>query len=100
MTKENPSIISALMIVGISILILSYGILQLDVAPHIPLLLSSGLVALFAVFKLGYSWSEIEDFILEGINIGLSSILILMVIGTVIGTWILSGSVQTMIYYG
>ncbi|GAB6138551.1 Na+/H+ antiporter NhaC [Halanaerobaculum tunisiense] len=100
MTKKNPSIISALMIVGVSISILSYGILQLDVAPHIPLLLSSSLVALFAVFKLDYSWSEIEDFILEGINIGLSSILILMVIGTVIGTWILSGSVQTMIYYG
>ncbi|GAB6098377.1 Na+/H+ antiporter NhaC [Halanaerocella petrolearia] len=99
MSRHKPKFVSALIVIGISIFMLSFGILKLETAPHIPLLLSIGVVILFA-FKLGYSWSDIEDFIIEGINIGLGSILILMIIGTVIGTWILSGSVQTMIYYG
>jgi len=99
MNNKEPNLLLALIVIAVSILILSVGILKLQVAPQIPLLFSTAIVALVALY-LGYSWKEIQDSIIKGINIGLPSILILMIVGTVIGTWILSGTVQTMIYYG
>jgi NhaC family Na+:H+ antiporter len=67
---------------------------------HIPLLASAFLAAVVAIFGLGYKWSEIEEGIVEIIKASMGAILILMVIGVVIGTWLQSGVVQTMIYYG
>jgi Na+:H+ antiporter, NhaC family len=48
----------------------------------------------------GYRWREIERGVVHGISLAMGAILILLVVGSVIGTWILSGVVPTMIYYG
>jgi Na+:H+ antiporter, NhaC family len=48
----------------------------------------------------GYRWKEIERGIVHGISLAMGAILILLVVGSVIGTWILAGVVPTMIYYG
>ena len=66
---------------------------------HLPLILAS-LVAAVAGSFLGYTWEEIEGGIRQGIEIALKAILILMVIGILIGTWIASGIVPVLIDYG
>ena len=48
----------------------------------------------------GQSWAEIEGAIRRGIATSMGAILILLVVGSVIGTWILAGIVPTMIHYG
>ena len=48
----------------------------------------------------GRSWAEIEGAIRRGIATSMGAVLILLVVGSVIGTWILAGIVPTMIYYG
>lgn len=48
----------------------------------------------------GQSWAEIEGAIKRGIATSMGAILILLVVGSVIGTWILAGIVPTMIHYG
>ncbi len=70
-----------------------------DWAPHIPLILSAAVAALVGQFT-GRPWKAIEAGITEGIAVGLKAILILCVIGIMIGTWIASGIVPVMIYYG
>jgi NhaC family Na+:H+ antiporter len=45
-------------------------------------------------------WKEIQDGMVHGIHLAMGAILILMVVGIMIGTWILGGVVPTMIYYG
>ena len=67
MNHKEPSLQLSLGLILICIFILSFGILKLDVAPHILLLICSTITTLIA-FKLGYSWSEIEDSIIEGIK--------------------------------
>ena len=57
-------------------------------------------VGVLVGLKLGYSWKEMERGIVHGISLAMGAILILLVVGSVIGTWILSGVVPTMIYYG
>jgi NhaC family Na+:H+ antiporter len=49
---------------------------------------------------LKYPWKEIQEGIVQGIGLAMGAILILMVVGTLIGTWISGGIVPAMIYYG
>lgn len=58
------------------------------------------LVAAIFGFYLGYDWTDIEKGMFDGIRNGLGACLIVMIIGMVIGTWILGGTIQTLIYYG
>ncbi len=57
-------------------------------------------VAALVGWKNGLSWYELEQSIVAGISIALGAILILFSVGALIGSWILSGTVPTMIYYG
>ncbi len=68
--------------------------------PHIPIFTSAIVAALTAMIGLNYTWQEIEEGIVETIKMSMGAIIILMIIGMVVGTWILSGIVPTMIYYG
>ena len=63
------------------------------------LILGAMTAALFALY-LGLSWKEIETGMINGIKNALGASLILIIIGMVIGSWILSGTIQTMVYYG
>lgn len=67
--------------------------------PHLPLILASVVGAMVGL-SLGYAWSEIERGIIHGIEVALKAILILVVIGMLIGTWIASGVVPLLIDYG
>lgn len=68
--------------------------------PHLPILFSAVVASIVAITMLGFTWKELEDGIVETIKMSMAAILILMVIGMIIGTWILGGIVPTMIYYG
>lgn len=50
--------------------------------------------------KNGYSWKDMESAMVKGISLSMGAVFILLVVGSLIGTWILSGIVPTMIYYG
>lgn len=71
----------------------SYG------ANQVALILAAA-VAVVIGFKNGYSWAEIEKGIVKGVSASLGAVLILLMVGALIGAWILSGTVPTMIYYG
>ncbi len=66
---------------------------------QIALILCTGVAAVVGLAN-GHRWTEIEAGISRGISISMGAILILLVVGSVIGTWILAGVVPTMIYYG
>jgi len=63
------------------------------------LVLGAMTAALFAL-HLGLSWKEVESGMISGIKNALGASLILIIIGMVIGSWILSGTIQTLVYYG
>lgn len=50
--------------------------------------------------KNGHRWNVIERNIVDGIATAMPAILILFSVGSLIGMWMLSGTVPTMIYYG
>ncbi len=67
---------------------------------HIPLLFGALSAALVAMFILDYTWAELEEGVIDLIKSTLSAIIILLVIGCLTGTWLASGIVPAMIFYG
>ena len=62
-------------------------------------LIIGAVVASTIGWRNGQEWQQIEIAIISGVTIALKPILILFCVGLLIGSWILSGTVPTMIYY-
>ena len=101
---REPSFLDALIpvIALVSMLSLSvylYGDGSSSGANQIALIMA-GSVALIIGVKNGHKWRDIEKAIAQGIANTYGAILILMAVGMLIGSWIISGTVPAMIYYG
>jgi len=102
--KKAPSLAQALLPVLVLIGLLAasvaiYGDSSSSGPNQIALILAAGVGTLVGL-RLGFTWKEIEAGIVHGISLSMGAVLILLVVGSLIGTWILSGVVPTMIYYG
>lgn len=102
--KREPTLFEAFIPVIFLIILLSinvgiFGDASLDGSNQIVLILSASVAAVIAG-RLGYRWSEIQDGIVGSISSAMTSLLILLLIGSLAGTWLLSGIVPAMIYYG
>jgi len=97
--KRDPYLWEALIsIVGL-IVFISLAIVRYEIDAHVPILLGVFIAALIGL-KAGFTWKEIETGMLDGITNALQAIVILAIIGILIGVWILSGVVPTLLYYG
>ncbi|MFB0565803.1 MAG: Na+/H+ antiporter NhaC [Candidatus Aminicenantaceae bacterium] len=81
------------------IIALYFTIVQFKQPPHIALICAAA-VASFVSVAFKNPWKNIQEGMVYGITLALSAILILMIVGMMIGTWIQGGVVPTMIYYG
>lgn len=79
--------------------VIYFGDHTLDGANQVVLILASAIAAIIASY-LGNSWSYIRKRIVNSISSAMPSILILLLIGALAGTWMISGVVPAMIYYG
>lgn len=104
MKKEAPLIMALLpVILLISLLSLNailYGDNATSGANQTALLLSGTFAAVLSVVFLGKRWDDIRESIIRGITNTMQSILILLFIGALAGTWLLSGIIPVMVYYG
>lgn len=98
-TTRKPYIYEAILSFLFLIIIMGIGIAKFGADPHIPMLFGTAFAALMAL-KIGYKWADIEKSMFDGIMQALQAIIILAIIGVLIGVWLLSGVVPTMIYYG
>ncbi len=101
---RTPSLLEALIPVIFLIALLSTNVAifqqdALDGSNQIVLILSAT-VAAFVGLRVGVSWETMQDGVVKSIGSAMSSILILLLIGALAGTWLLSGIVPAMIYYG
>ncbi|UCH22774.1 MAG: Na+/H+ antiporter NhaC, partial [Deltaproteobacteria bacterium] len=97
--KRDPYLWEALISILGLVLFISLAIVRYETDAHVPILLGV-LIAATIGLRAGYSWKEIETGMLNGITNSLQAIVILCIIGILIGVWILSGVVPTMLYYG
>lgn len=97
--KKQPTFLQGLSTVVALFLFIfvGYAILKIRIEP---LLIACATYAGFIALRLGYTWKEMETFITQKIKKAMPAIFILISVGTIIGTWIYSGTVPMLIYYG
>lgn len=98
--QHKPSFAVSIGVFIAAAAIISSGVLVLGVDAHIPLVCSAVVASLVGLLVLKKPWQEIEDGAINAMSVALQAVVILMIIGIIIGIWIQSGVVPTMIYYG
>ena len=63
-------------------------------------LMFSTVVASFVAVRRGHDFDSLRDAAVASVTAGLSAIFILLAVGSLIGTWALSGTLIAMVYYG
>ena len=99
----KPSLLDALIpvVLLISMLAGTVYVFGLDsFGPNLVALIFAAAVAALIGIKNGLSWKVIEAGMIDTITMSLHAILILLMVGALIGSWILAGTVPSMIYYG
>jgi len=77
-----------------------FGSATLDGASQVSLLVASAVSVLIGHFSKRLSWENLEREITAKVASCTPAIIILLLIGAIGGTWMVSGIVPTMIYYG
>jgi NhaC family Na+:H+ antiporter len=98
--ERRPTLAQALVPVLGVIVFLGIGSGYLGLAPHAPLLWSIVLTGLVAKYWMGLSWDDLYGGIADGLLMGLQAILILFTIYALIATWVSSGTIPGLMYYG
>ena len=96
--KEGNFILSVIVMI-LSIVVLLTGVVGMKLEPHIPLLFSTIVILLYAVW-LGVPWVDLRTQIIGSISESIEALLIICLIGMTVGSWISSGIVPMVIYYG
>ena len=88
------------LIVLITCCVAVFGNATLDGASQVSLLVASAVSVLIGHFSKRLEWENLEKEITNKIASCTPAIIILLLIGAIGGTWMVSGIVPTMIYYG
>jgi Na+:H+ antiporter, NhaC family len=103
-TVKEPTVLTAVVPLVILILLifgslLIFGLDALDGPIQVALVLACVCAELVALW-LGYRWTEIEEVGRVAMGTITSAIFILLAVGALIGTWNLSGTIPTLVFYG
>ncbi len=106
--KKEPTSQKISLMIALAPLIILIGLLTANVfifedtlagSNQMALLLAAAIASLLAYWS-GISWKKILKKMVKTIHSAMPSILILLIIGSLAGTWMISGVVPAMIYYG
>lgn len=103
-TQKIPSLFQSFIPIIFLIVLLSFNVIfwgdeTLEGSNQIALLLAAALGTIIS-FRLGAAWENIRNNIVTTIGKSMPAILILLLIGSLSGTWLLSGVIPAFIYYG
>ena len=95
------SLVPIVVLVGLLYVVVKlFGSDTLNGASQIVLLISTAVCVLLSIVFCRVKWSDIEKAIVNNITNVASALLILLLIGALSGTWMISGIIPTFIYYG
>lgn len=99
MGKRKPNLFEAVSPLVFMAVVFGIGCIIFDL-DSAPLLIIAAIYAGLVGKKLGYSWDEMEKAIASKIEKAMPAEMILLAVGLLIGSWIYSGTIPMVIYYG
>lgn len=99
--EKKPSFLAALSVIVFLfvIMVIQIFVLHEEYVTHITLIIAAVYATIIA-FISGFTWEDVQKAILYGCEIAMLPMLILMLVGILIASWILAGTIPTLIYYG
>ncbi|MDW3645611.1 MAG: Na+/H+ antiporter NhaC family protein [Bacteroidia bacterium] len=104
--ERDISFWQALFPVASLLLLIIYGLIlrpkvfgQSQIPLEIVFLLAAS-ISVAQLFYLGFSWKTIQSHMVAKLAKAMPTFLILFAIGTIIGSWIISGTIPMFVYYG
>ncbi|ASK62434.1 Na+/H+ antiporter NhaC [Virgibacillus phasianinus] len=97
--KRKPTLLEAFIPIIMMLFLLAIGYGVYGFSPE-PLLILASIFAGFIALRVGVGWDEMMLGIREKLDMAMPAILVLISIGILIGTWMISGTIPMMIYYG
>jgi NhaC family Na+:H+ antiporter len=101
---KEPSLLDSLipiisLVIFLALSVVLFGTDSSQGANQIALMLCTLIAALVAM-KNGYDFKGVSEAMLLGIGAAMGAIFILLAVGALIGAWMMSGTIITIIYYG
>jgi NhaC family Na+:H+ antiporter len=102
---NEPSLLISLIpvIALLSLLVVNIIVFKDDATSgsnQLALLIAGALAAFIGIVVYKVEYKKIERQIIKSVGVAIQASIILLIVGALIGTWIISGVVPTMIYYG
>jgi len=98
-TRKTPTLLQSLIPIFCIALFLGvgYGIFKFRIEF---LLIAAAAVSGVIALRLGYTYKEMEQGIVHSISKGMPAMMVVIVVGMLIGTWMSCGAIPMMIFYG
>ena len=97
--KRQPTFLESISTILVMIVIVITGFVVFEIPIQALLILSSAYAALIAR-RVGLKWQDLEEGITYRLSTAMPAIFIILSVGIIVGTWMFSGTVPALIYYG
>lgn len=97
--KRQPTFLESISTILVMIVIVITGFVVFDIPIQALLILSSAYAAIIAR-RVGLKWKDLEEGITNRLATAMPAIFIILSVGIIVGTWMYSGTVPALIYYG
>lgn len=95
----SPSFLEAVLLTTLIVISMAVCIIKFDAVPHMPILLAILLLIAYGSLKK-VPFKQLEEGLIEGSKAGLGAIFIFFFIGILISSWMMGGTIPTLIYLG
>ncbi|MBA8776240.1 Na+/H+ antiporter NhaC [Staphylococcus schleiferi subsp. coagulans] len=97
--KRKPTLIESLSTIVVMMIVVCVGFIVFKI-PVQPLLIISAAYASWIAWRVGLRWKDLEEGITDRLSTAMPAIFIILSVGIIVGTWMYSGTVPALIYYG
>lgn len=97
--QQNISLTKAIVLLGVSIAVIVIGLKFIGASTSITLLAGGAVTSAIAILW-GTKWDDIQSTLFDNVRLMGIGIFVTIAIGMIVGSWILAGTIPTIIYYG
>ncbi|WP_010650164.1 Na+/H+ antiporter NhaC [Oceanobacillus massiliensis] len=97
--RHRPSIMEAILFFLCTVGLISYFIIGLETVPHIPILLGTLALIAYGLMKQ-IPFKDLQAAMIAGANSGMGAIFLFFLIGILISSWMISGTIPALINTG
>lgn len=94
-----PTFLESISTIMVMVVVVVIGFIFFNIPIQILLLISSAYAA-FIAYRVGLRWKDLEEGITKRLSAAMPAIFIILAVGIIVGSWMFSGTVPALIYYG